>query len=85
MTLADDGYIDLAYTSPDHRGLAIGAQLYKVIEAEARRLVVKRLYADASHPARCFFEHQGWKVVREQTVTRNGVALTNFAMEKHLV
>ena len=36
----------------------------------------------ASRTARPFLEHRGWRVVREQTVLRRGVALNNFVMEK---
>ena len=32
--------------------------------------------------ARPFFEHRGYRVIREQTVIRNGIPLTNFIMEK---
>ncbi len=45
---------------------------------------VRRLYSEASHLARAFFERQGWSVVREQTVSPRGVPMTNFVMEKIL-
>lgn len=31
---------------------------------------------------RPFFEHRGYRVIREQTVIRKGIPLTNFVMEK---
>ena len=36
----------------------------------------------ASITARPFFEARGYRVVRQQQVERQGVALTNFVMEK---
>ncbi len=85
MTVAADGYIDLAFVTPDMIGKGVAHLLYETVEREAHRLGVARLYAEASIPARMFFERQGWSIVREQTVTRNGVSLTNFVMEKHLL
>ena len=31
---------------------------------------------------RSFFEHRGYRVIREQKVIRKGIPLTNFVMEK---
>ena len=84
MTLRPDGYIDFAYVAPGHIGQGIAKQLYDRILAQARDIGVTRLTSDASYPARQFFEQQGWSVIKEQTVTRNGVSMTNFAMEKYL-
>ena len=84
MTVAADGFIDVAFVSPSVMGKGVAWRLYRQCEAEARRLGATRLYADASHLARPFFERQGWRVVTEQTVTIREVALTNFRMEKTL-
>ena len=84
MTLRDDGYLDLAYVAPGHMGKGIAKQLYDRIVAKAREIGVMRLTSDASFPARQFFERQGWAVVKEQIVTRGGVCLTNFVMEKRI-
>jgi len=84
MTLRPDGYLDLAFVAPEVARQGIASRLYCAIEGEAAALGHTRLHAEASHLARPFFERQGWRVVREQTVQRNGVALTNFVMEKPL-
>lgn len=81
MTLRDDGYLDLAYVVPDAVGQGIAKALYDAILADARKAGLARLTSEASHLARCFFERQGWRVIEEQSVARNGVALTNFRME----
>ena len=85
MTLAAEGYIDLAFVASDAIGQGIGKELYDAILAEALNLRVPRLHAEASHLARPFFERQGWSVVESQTVTRgDDVAIPNFVMEKEL-
>ena len=84
MTLAAEGYIDLAFVAPDAIGQGIGKQLYEAILTEALNLGVPRLHAEASHLARAFFERQGWSVVESQFVTRRDVAIPNFVMEKYL-
>lgn len=81
MTLRDDGYIDFAYVAPDAVGHGVAKALYDAVLAEAKKAKFGRLTSEASHLARRFFERQGWRVVEEQSVLRNGVALTNFRME----
>jgi len=85
MTPDAGGHIDLAFVAPDVIGRGIAKALYDRIETEALRLGLKRLDTAASHLARPFFERQGWGVVREQSVMRRSVSLTNFVMEKHLI
>lgn len=85
MTIDAGGHIDLAFVAPDIIGKGIAKALYDRVETEALRLGLERLDTAASHLARPFFERQGWDVVREQSVTRGEVSLTNFVMEKHLV
>ena len=84
MTLADDGYIDLAFVAPAFQRRGVGGLLYTRIEALAREAGIQRLYSDASYLVRGLFEQQGWMVVQEQRIERAGVALPNFAMEKRL-
>lgn len=84
MTLRPDGYIDLAFVAPEFIGRGVAKRLYDAIHEEAMTLGLRRLYSEASHLARPFFERQGWSVVRAQSVERDGVSLTNFVMEKVL-
>lgn len=84
MTLADDGYIDLAFVRPDRIGTGVAKALYDAVEAKARELAAVRLYSEASFLAKRFFERQGWSVLKPQTIERHGVKLTNFVMEKQL-
>ena len=83
--LEEDGHLDMFYVRKDAVGRGVGLWLYRAIEAEARALLrAGRIFTEASITARPFFEHQGFRVVREQTVSRRGVGLTNFVMEKPL-
>ena len=84
MTLATDGYIDLAFVAPDLIGKGVAKRLYDEVEAKAISIGLARLYTHASHLARVFFVRQGWGVLTEQVVMRNNVPLTNFTMEKPL-
>lgn len=82
MTLDDNGHIDLAFVTPDLIGKGVARALYEKIESEALRLSIRRLDTEASYLARRFFERQGWSVVRQQSVQKGDVSLTNFVMEK---
>ena len=82
--LEEDGHLDMLYVRKDAVGSGIGARLYEAIEREALDLGLGRITTEASITARPFFERRGFRLVREQSVRRRGVALTNFAMEKDL-
>lgn len=84
MTLADDGYIDLAYVRPDAMGTGVAQALYAVLEQEALSRRYQRLYSEASHLAQRFFTRQGWQLVKTQTLVSNEVAMQNHQMEKRL-
>jgi putative acetyltransferase len=82
--LEDDGHLDMLYLREDAVGRGVGGGLYGAVERVARADGIRRIFTEASITARPFFERQGFRVVREQTVVRRGVAMTNFAMEKTL-
>jgi putative acetyltransferase len=65
-------------------GRGVGRRLYEAAEREAGELGLESVSTEASLTARPFFERLGFRVVREQTVVRRGVGLTNFVMEKRL-
>ena len=84
MTVNSNGHIDLAFVAPEMTAKGAAKLLYAAVETAAIRMGVKRLHSEASHLARGFFERQGWSVVKAQTVSPGGVAMTNFLMEKYL-
>lgn len=82
--LEDDGRLDMLYVRNDAIGRGVGRRLYEAVEREARGQGLGWIFTEASMTARPFFERRGFHVVREQMVSRRGVSLTNFVMEKDL-
>ena len=82
--LEGDGHLGMLYLREDAVGRGVGRRLYGAVEREAWAEGLRRIFTEASITARPFFERQGFRVVREQTVRPRGVAMTNFVMEKPL-
>lgn len=76
--IASDGYLDRLYVHADHQGRGIATALCDRLE----QAVQGPITTHASITARPFFEKRGYAVIKEQTVERQGVALTNFVMIK---
>ena len=72
------GYLDRLYVRWDCQGQGIARALCDQLEGAVSGPVTTH----ASITARHFFEARGYRVVRQQQVERQGVALTNFVMEK---
>ncbi|MBQ7802113.1 MAG: GNAT family N-acetyltransferase [Oscillospiraceae bacterium] len=77
--MTEDGYLDRLYVHKDFQRRGIGTVLCDFLE---RGCGAPAFRVHASITARPFFEAQGYTVVKKQQVTRGGVALTNFVMEK---
>lgn len=73
-----DGYLDRLYVRWDRQGQGVGRELCDRLE----QVVPGPVTTHASITARPFFEARGYRMVREQQVVRQGVALTNFVMRK---
>ena len=82
--LEEDGHLDMLYVRGDSVGRGVGRRLYRTVEREARGRGLGQIFTEASVTARPFFERRGFRLVRERTVVRRGVELTNFAMAKPL-
>ncbi len=82
--LEENGHLDMLYVRSDLVGRGVGQSLYQAAEDLARALELGLVFTEASITARTFFERQGFRVVREQTVRRRGVRLTNFVMKKSI-
>ena len=73
------GYLDRLYVHRDYQRQGIATALCHALE----RICPAAVYVThASLTARPFFEHQGYQVIRQQTVVRRGIPLDNFIMEK---
>jgi putative acetyltransferase len=84
-SITAEGYIDLMYVDKDHQNKGVAKNLYLELERYARERRIDQLESDVSITARPFFERMGFKVINEQTVTINSVALDNFKMTKSLI
>ncbi len=82
--LEKSGHIDCFYCHKDYQRCGAGRALLRVVKAEAQRQCNQRMFVDVSITARPFFEHQGFRLVREQEVEVRGVTMINFVMEQDL-
>ncbi|UQA77596.1 GNAT family N-acetyltransferase [Sphingobacterium siyangense] len=74
------GYLDRLYVHKDYQGQGIATALCNKLEnAAASDLFTTH----ASITAKPFFERRGYRVIQEQQVSRNGVELTNYVMQKN--
>lgn len=76
--MAPDGYLDRLYVHADHQGQGIATALCDLLEQS----VTGSVTTHASITAKPFFEKRGYTAVKEQTVERMGVLLTNYVMVK---
>lgn len=73
------GYLDRLYVHRDYQRKGIAAAICDELE---RAIDADAVTTQASVTAKPFFEHRGYSVVREQKAVRDGIALTNFLMER---
>lgn len=72
------GYLDRLYVHADYQGMGIATAICNKLEQS----VSGKIVTHASVTAKPFFEKRGYKVIKEQSVERQGVFLTNYVMEK---
>lgn len=84
MSLAAEGYIDLAFIRPAAQGQGLFRRLYDQIEALARERGELRLATHASLMAQPAFAALGFVTTLPETVEVRGQSLDRFAMEKSL-
>ena len=72
------GYLDRLYVHRRHQGKGVATALCDRLEQVCAGVISTH----ASITAKPFFEKRGYRVIREQQVERQGVALTNFVMER---
>lgn len=75
----ESGYLDRLYVSKDYQNQGIATAILDELEQSVQ---AGKITTHASITAKPFFEHRGYKVVREQQVIRDGIPLANFIMEK---
>lgn len=75
------GYLDRLYVHKDYQRKGIAAAICDVLETAVS---AETITTHASITAKQFFSSRGYRVVKEQQVVRNGVALMNFEMQKQM-
>ena len=75
------GYLDRLYVHKDYQRQGIATAICNKLEQAVK---VNKIITHASITAKPFFEQRSFKVVKEQQVERNGIALTNYVMEKQV-
>lgn len=83
LDLETDGHIHFLYKAPEAEP-GVAAQLLNAAKAFAVSAEIARLYAEASEPARRFFERHGFRTVERRDFEVEGVAIHNYAVEKAL-
>ncbi len=76
-------HFDRLYVHKGCQGQGVGTGIADEIERRALKHGAKELSVEASITARPFFEKRGYALEKQQTVERNGQALTNFVMRKN--
>jgi len=74
------GYLDRLFIHKDYQRMGIATAICDKLEQAVRGKIVSHV----SITAKPFFEHRGFKVVKEQQVERQGILLINFVMEKEM-
>lgn len=77
------GYLDRLYVHSEYQRRGIASAICDELEAYAKKSV-RVVTTHASITAKPFFQRRGYEVVREQSVLRRGVYLTNFVMSKRM-
>ena len=83
--LQDSGLIDHFFCHHEYQGRGVGRQLMSHILDLANQRGLEKVISEVSITARPFYEHFGFCVVNEQTITVRGQTMNNFVMEKRFV
>jgi putative acetyltransferase len=81
--LQNDGYIDHFFCHAQRQRAGIGRALFTHILNVGKELKIKHYYSQVSITAKPFFEHFGFKVIKQQTNEIRGQQLINYYMQKN--
>ncbi|WP_160718126.1 GNAT family N-acetyltransferase [Chitinophaga solisilvae] len=84
-SIDDTGELDMLFVHKDYQRRGIATLLMQQILAVARQLQLPTLTSYVSITAKPFFEKMGFRVITPQTLELDGVEISNFEMQKHLV
>lgn len=77
-------HIALLYVDSRHSYQHIGSELAKRLERLAEDSGMKAVSVEASKIARPFFEKQGYSVLEQEVIDRNGVEFERYLMHKRI-
>jgi putative acetyltransferase len=80
--LQNDGLIDHFFCHYNYQRQGVGRALMLHILHEGKKRGIKHYFSQVSITARPFFEHFGFKCVKQQLLEVRGEELINFVMEK---
>lgn len=81
--MSNDGYLDRLYVHKEHQGEGIGSLIVTELERKIKtRYGVHVFTVFSSITAKPFFEKRGYVSLRRNIVSRGGIELINFYMEK---
>ena len=83
-TLETDGHLDLLYCHPAHAGKGLASRLLGMIETDARKLALPRLYTEARGLALPVFARADFNMIARRDFQIGGVSLHNYGIEKRL-
>jgi putative acetyltransferase len=78
------GYLDFLFVHHEHQRQGVARALVNAAEAELRVAGGRRVTVHASITARPFFAAMGYVLLAPHQFEKDGVLLTNFAMDKDL-
>jgi len=82
--ITPQGHLEHLYISPHHQGGLASLKLFKAIIEAAKSKNLKEITTNCSITAQKPAERMGFITVKEQTVIKNGMSFTNYAMKKKL-
>ncbi len=82
--LQPKGLIDHFFCRHDYQGQGVGKALMTHVLNIGKQRGLERFYSEVSITARPFYEHFGFKVVKEQEIEVRGQTLRNFVMAKYI-
>ena len=80
----EQGYVDFLFVHHEHQRQGVARALLQEAEMQLRAAKVHRATVHASITARPFFEAMGYALLEQRWFEKDGVTLTNFAMDKDL-
>lgn len=75
-------YLNRLYVHKDYQRCQVGKSMLLEIESFVKSENIKKIITEASITARGFFEHFGYKVLKEQNVEKNKEYFINYLMQK---